>query len=106
MGNKTLIELTYTIISVRSTLRMSATGRSYTQNFFKVQYIIIQAILGRKSMKKFIVTNEKIFCVYKRLLMLKDNIHTDLSQLRTSHAQFLGKDSHYREEDSGNKILS
>ena len=35
------------------------------KNFFKVQYIIIQAILGRKSMKKFAVTNEKIFHVYK-----------------------------------------
>ena len=44
---------------------MSATRRSYTQNFFKVQYIIIQAIRGRKSMKKIIVTDEKIFRVYK-----------------------------------------
>ena len=34
---------------------------------------------------------------------MKDNIHTDL---RTSHTQFLGKGSHYREEDSENKILS
>ena len=46
-------------------LRMSATGRSYTQNFLKVHYIIIKAILGRKSMKKFSVTNEKIFRFYK-----------------------------------------
>ena len=46
-------------------LRMSATGRSYTQIFFKFQHIIIQAILSRKSMKKFTVTNEKIFRVYK-----------------------------------------
>ena len=44
---------------------MSATGRSYTQKFFKVQYIIIQAILSRKSMKKFAITDEKIFPVYK-----------------------------------------
>ena len=29
-----------------STLRMSATGRSYTQIFFKVQCAIIQAILS------------------------------------------------------------
>ena len=34
-------------------LRMSATGRSYLQNFLKVQKIIIQAILSRKSMKEF-----------------------------------------------------
>ena len=34
--------------------------------FFKVQYIIIiQAILSQKSMKKIIVTDEKIFRVYK-----------------------------------------
>ena len=46
-------------------LRMSATERSYTQNFFKLQYIIIQAILSRKSMKKSTVTDEKIFRVYK-----------------------------------------
>ena len=44
-------------------LKMSATSRSYTQNFLKVQCIIIQAILSRKSMKKFIVTDEKIFRV-------------------------------------------
>ena len=33
---------------------------------------------------------------------MKDNSHTDL---RTSHVQFLGKGSRYREEDSENKIL-
>ena len=33
--------------------------------FFKIQYILIQAILGRKSMKKFAVTDEKIFHVCK-----------------------------------------
>ena len=44
---------------------ISATERSYTQNFFKVRYIIIQAILSGKSMKKFAVTDEKIFCVYE-----------------------------------------
>ena len=69
--------------------------------FFKVQYIIIQAILCQYSMKKIIVTNEKIF-VSIRLLTVKDNSHTDL---RTSHAQFLGRGSQYREKDSKNKIL-
>ena len=44
---------------------MSATGRSCTQIFLKVQYIISQAILSRKLMKKFTVTNEKIFRVYE-----------------------------------------
>ena len=34
---------------------------------------------------------------------MKDDSHTDL---RTSHAQFLGKGSQHREEDSKNKILS
>ena len=42
-------------------LRMSATGRF----FLKVQCTIIQAILSRKLMKKIIVTDEKIFRVYK-----------------------------------------
>ena len=45
-------------------LRMSATGRSYTQIFLKFQYII-QVILSRKSMKQFTVTDEKIFRVCK-----------------------------------------
>ena len=44
-------------------LRVSATERSYTQNIFKVQHISFQAILSRKSMKKFAVTDEKIFHV-------------------------------------------
>ena len=44
---------------------MPATGRSYTQNFFNVQYIIIQAIFSRKSLKKFVITDEKIFRVFK-----------------------------------------
>ena len=46
-------------------VRMSVTGRSYTQDLFKVQCVIIQAILSRKSMEKFTVTDEKIFYVYK-----------------------------------------
>ena len=33
--------------------------------FNKIQYTIIQAILSRKSMKKFTVTDEKIALVYK-----------------------------------------
>ena len=59
---------------------MSATGRSYTRKFFKVQYIIIQAILSPNSMKKFSVSI--------RLLTVKENNYTGL---RTSHAQFLRK---------------
>ena len=50
---------------------MSATGTFYTQNVLKVQYIIIQAIFGRKFMKKFTVTDEKIFRVYKALARKK-----------------------------------
>ena len=38
---------------------MSATAKSYAQNFLKVQRIIIQAILSRKSMKNFVVIGEK-----------------------------------------------
>ena len=45
--------------------KMSATGRSYTKNFLKVQYVIIQTTLGRKLMKKITVTDEEIFRVYK-----------------------------------------
>ena len=37
----------------------------HTVFFLTVQYIIIQAILNRKSTKKFTVTDEKIFRVYK-----------------------------------------
>ena len=39
----------------------------------------------------------KKYSVSIKLLTLKDNIHTDL---RTSHAKFLGKGSQHREEDS------
>ena len=44
----------------------------------------------------------KKYSVSIRLLTVKDNSHTDL---RTSYAQFLGKGSQCREEDSENKIL-
>ena len=64
---------------------MSATGRSCTQIFLKVQYIISQAILNRKLMKKFTVKTEQIFCVYKASDRKNDS-HTDL---RTSHAELL-----------------
>ena len=47
-------------------------------------------------MKKFTVTDEKIFRVYKAFDR-ENNSHADL---RTSHAQFLEKDCQYREEDS------
>ena len=57
--------------------------------FFKVQYIIIQAILGQKSMKKLWLLMKK-YSVSRRLLTVKDNSHTDL---RTSHTQFLRKGS-------------
>ena len=77
-------------------------GRSYTQNFFKVQYIIIQPILGRKSMKKKIIVTDKKYSLAIRLLSMKGNVHTDL---RTFHAQLLRKGSQYREEDSENKIV-
>ena len=53
------------IVRSKRTLRMSATGRSFTQIFFQLQYIIIEAILTRKLMKKFTVTNEKILHVCK-----------------------------------------
>ena len=78
------------------------TGRFYTHNFFEVQYIIFQAILGPRLTKKFTVTDEKIFHVYKSLNH-KNNSHADL---RTFHAQFLEKDCEYKEEDAENKILS
>ena len=71
---------------------MSATGRSYTQNFWKVQHIIVHAILSQKLMKNFTVTDEKIFRLYKAFDR-KNNSHADL---RSSHAQFLGKDCQYR----------
>ena len=51
------------IKQTRSTLRMSAIGRSYTQNFLK--FGITEAILSRKLMKTIAVTDGKIFNVYK-----------------------------------------
>ena len=75
------------------------TGRSYPQNFLKVEYIIIQAILSRKSMKKITVTDEEIFLVYKAFdrkryqwYEFEDFPHTAFGQ--------------YREVDSENRILS
>ena len=81
---------------------MSTTERSYTNDFFKVQYIINQAILSRESMKKFAVTDEKI-SVSIKLLTVKSNSHADM---RTYHAQFLEKGFQHGEEDSKNKVLS
>ena len=81
---------------------MSETGRSYTQNFFKVQYTIIQAMLSRKSTKKFAVTDEK-HSMSVKLLTVKNYSHADM---RTSHAQLLGKGFQHGEEDFKNKILS
>ena len=45
-------------------------------------------------MRKFSVTDEKIFRVHKAL---KNNNHTDL---RTAHTQLSSKGCQYREEDS------
>ena len=64
---------------------MSATGRSCTQTFLKVQYIISQVILSRKFMKKFTVTDEK-YSMSIRFLTIKSDSHKDL---RTYHAQLL-----------------
>ena len=76
-------------------------GRSYTQNSLNVQYIIIQGILGRKSMKKCAVTDEKC-SVYVRLLTLKDNSYADM---RTSHAQLLEKGCQHGDKGSNNKTF-
>ena len=78
------------------------TRTSYTQNFYKAQYVIIQAIHSQKSMEKFAITDEKIFHAF-RLLTVKNNSHVDL---RTSHAQLLEKGFQHGVEDSKNKILS
>ena len=83
-------------------LRMSATGRSYSQNLLKVQYIIIhQAILGGKLMTKFVVADEKVFHVCKAF----DRKNDSRTDLRTCHAQLLEKGCQYREEDSRNKKI-
>ena len=82
---------------------MSATGRSYTRNVFKVQYIIIQAILGRKSKKKNVQLPMKKYSVSVRPLTIKNFSHTDL---RTFQAQFSENGCQYREEGSEDRILS
>ena len=51
-------------------LRMSSTGRSHTQNFLKVQYIIIQAVLSRRLVKKLQLPMKK-YSMYIRLLTVK-----------------------------------
>ena len=81
---------------------MSATGRSYKSEFFKVRYIIIQAILNQKSEKKLQLQMKKYF-VSIRLLTIQNDSHTDL---RTSRALLTEKGCQYREKDSKNKILS
>ena len=53
------------ILTSSSELKDVHDRKIHTQNFFKVQYIIIQAILSRKSMKEVAVTDEKIFHVCK-----------------------------------------
>ena len=83
-------------------LRTFATGRSYTHNFLKVQYIIIQAILSRKLIKTFAITDERMFHVFKAF-DCKNNSHADM---RTSHAKLLEKGCQHGEEDSKNKIFS
>ena len=83
-------------------LRMSATERSYTQNFFKVRYIIIQAIRSRKSIKNLQLPMKK-YSMSVRLLTVKNNSH---EEMRTSHAQLLEKGCQHGDEDSKNKILS
>ena len=52
-------------------------------NFLKLQYVIIQAILSRKSMKKFTVADEKN-SAFITLLTVKDTSSTNLT---TSHTQ-------------------
>ena len=89
-------------LSLNFSSRMSATGRSYTQIFSKVQYIIIQVILSRKSMKNLQLPTKK-YSVSIRLLTVKNNSHMDL---KTSHAQLSEKGCQYREEDYENKSLS
>ena len=93
----------YVLFSVSTTLllRMSSIGRSYLQTFLKFQYIIIQAILSRKSMKKVTVTDEKPF-VFTRLLTIK---HTSGTNLGTSHTQLSDRSCQYREEDSKIKLF-
>ena len=53
-------------------------------------------------MKKFAVTDEKIFHVCKAF-DCKNNSHVEM---RSSHAQLLEKGCQHAEEDSKNKILS
>ena len=53
-------------------------------------------------MKIFFVTDEKIFHVYEAYGR-KNNTNVDM---RTSHAQLLGKNRQHQEENSKNKILS
>ena len=72
------------------------------KGFFNISTLLIQGILSQKSMKKFTVTNEKIFRVYKAFDRKKIS-HTDL---RTFHAQLSKKGCQNREDDYENKILS
>ena len=59
-------------VTLLGNLRMTVTGRFYTQNFLKVQYIIIQAILSQNTLKKLQLLI-KIYFVPVRLLTVKNN---------------------------------
>ena len=53
--------LSFTCNSLFKHLKDVRESKTLHTEVFKVQYIIIQAILSRKSMKIFAVTDEKIF---------------------------------------------
>ena len=79
---------------------MTATRRSNLQTFLEVQYIIIQAILGQKSMKKFTVTNEKKFWVCKTF----DRKRYQWYEFEDFPPTASEKGFQYRKEDSKNKM--
>ena len=79
---------------------MTATGRSYLQNFLKVQYIIIQAILSRKSGKKSTATDDKN-SVYKAF----DSIRYQWYKSGDFPPTAFRKCCQYREKGFKNKIM-
>ena len=84
-------------------LRMSATGRSYTQIFFlKFSVLLFKIFLVENWWKKITFTDEKIFRVHKAFDR-KNNSHglEDFPPTAVSE-----KGCQYREEDYENKILS
>ena len=82
---------------------MSATGRSYTHDFFESSVCYYSSKPWSKIAEKNLQLPMKKYSLSIRLLTVKNSGNADL---RTSHAQLSKKACQPKEDDSENKILS